>query len=239
VTDTSQSVTEALQRVRLSIQELAQKHGRDPDDITLLAVSKTKTIAQLQDAIDSGQRAFGENYPDEAFGKIFTLKDQDIQWHFIGGLQSRKATSIAQQFSWVHSVDRLKLINKLATGRPDTLPPLQVCLQVNIDNEPSKSGAHPGELPALADACAGHPQLCLRGLMAIPAPQTEYEQQRASFQKVHALLEELQQNHPQMDTLSMGMSGDLDAAIAEGATIVRVGTAIFGARTPKTKLADQ
>ncbi len=233
MTNTSQSVTDALQRVQSSIQELAHKHGRDPGAITLLAVSKTKTIAQVQEAIDAGQQAFGENYPDEAFDKISTLNNADLQWHFIGGLQSRKAAGIAQHFSWVHSVDRLKVINKLATARPDKLPPLQVCLQVNIDNESSKSGAQPEELLTLANACAEHPQLSLRGLMAIPAPQTEYAQQRASFHKVRTLLHELQQTHPQLDTLSMGMSGDLDAAIAEGATIVRVGTAIFGARAPK------
>lgn len=233
MTDTPQSVTEALQQVQHSVQELAHKHGRDPDAITLLAVSKTKTIAQVQEAIDAGQQAFGENYPDEAFEKISALQSAELDWHFIGGLQSRKAAGIAQHFSWVHSVDRLKVINKLANTRPNTLPPLQVCLQVNIDNEPNKSGAQPEELLVLANACAEHPQLRLRGLMAIPAPQTDYEQQRASFHKVRTLLHELQQTHPQMDTLSMGMSGDLDAAIAEGATIVRVGTAIFGARAPK------
>ncbi len=223
-------VTSALQMVRSDINNMAKKHGRDPASIKLLAVSKTKPIALIKAAIEAGQRFFGENYPSEGLEKIAALSDADCEWHFIGSIQSRKAASIAAHFDWVHSVDRLKVATKLAENRPPELPPLQICLQVNIDNEASKSGVSPHQLEALAAQCAEYPQLCIRGLMAIPAPETEFEKQREAFAKVRELQNSLAREYTTIDTLSIGMSQDLEAAIAEGATIVRVGTAIFGSR---------
>ncbi len=223
-------VTSALQMVRSDINNMAKKHGRDPASIKLLAVSKTKPIALIKAAIEAGQRFFGENYPSEGLEKIAALSDADCEWHFIGSIQSRKAASIAAHFDWVHSVDRLKVATKLAENRPPELPPLQICLQVNIDNEASKSGVSPSQLEALAAQCAEYPQLCIRGLMAIPAPETEFEKQREAFAKVRELQNSLAREYTTIDTLSIGMSQDLEAAIAEGATIVRVGTAIFGSR---------
>ena len=224
-------IASALKTVRDNISSMADKYGRDPASITLLAVSKTKPVAQLQAAIDAGQSAFGENYPDEALDKIACLGSAACHWHFIGSIQSRKAAGIAQHFDWVHSVDRLKVATKLAQHRTADRPPLQICLQVNIDNEPSKSGVTPEQIEELAAQCAELPQLTLRGLMAIPAPQTQFDKQRDAFARVRELQNRLMEQHPALDTLSMGMSADIEAAIAEGATIVRVGTAIFGART--------
>lgn len=226
-------IATSLQSVQDSINTMAQKHGRDPQSIQLLAVSKTKPVASITAAIDAGQHAFGENYPDEAIGKIVELAGANCEWHFIGAIQSRKAAGIAKHFAWVHSIDRLKVARKLAEHRPDTMPSLQCCLQINIDNESSKSGVTAEEAHELAAACAELPQLTLRGLMAIPAQVTGFDQQRAAFAKLRQLFDELRKHHPALDTLSMGMSGDLEAAIAEGATIVRVGTAIFGARAPR------
>ena len=228
---TTLDIPTSLQAVQTSISLLAQKYARDPASITLLAVSKTKPLAQISAAIDAGQRAFGENYPDEAFEKIDELGLNACEWHFIGSIQSRKCAGIAKRFNWVHSVDRLKVAKKLAENRPAALPPLQCCLQVNIDNESSKAGVSPESVFDLAAQVAEFPQLTLRGLMAIPAQETDFIRQRDAFARVRHLLEELKQTYPELDTLSMGMSGDLEAAIAEGATIVRVGTAIFGARS--------
>lgn len=230
MTNTTSNISVSLQTVRDSVVAMAEKHGRNPLDIKLLAVSKTKPIALIKEAVEAGQLAFGENYPDEAVKKIQDLADRPCEWHFIGAIQSRKSAAITQHFSWVHSIDRLKVAKKLAENRPPELPALQCCLQINIDGEDSKSGIPPSQLHELADACAQYPQLKLRGLMAIPAPRSDYSEQRKAFAKVRSLLEELKPTYPDMDTLSMGMSGDLEAAIAEGATIVRVGTAIFGAR---------
>lgn len=221
---------ESLKTVRSSIDSFARKHDREPASIQLLAVSKTKPITSIRAAIDAGQQAFGENYPDEAFEKIAELGNDECEWHFIGAIQSRKCTGIARHFSWVHSIDRLKVASKLAQSRPDDMPPLQCCLQVNIDNEASKSGLMPEQVFELAGQVSELPQLNLRGLMAIPAPQTEFDRQRDAFARVRLLHNELKKTYPKLDTLSMGMSGDLEAAIAEGATVVRVGTAIFGAR---------
>jgi len=184
-------------------------------------------------AIEAGQHAFGENYPDEAFEKIAQVPQSSCDWHFIGAIQSRKCAGLAKHFKWVHSIDRLKVARKLAENRPHELPPLQCCLQVNIDNESSKSGVAPEEVFELAAHFSEWSQLKLRGLMAIPAPQVGLEQQRDAFARVRHLFNELKDTHPELDTLSMGMSGDLEAAIAEGATVVRVGTAIFGARAPR------
>jgi len=212
---------------------MAEKYGRDPETISLLAVSKTKPVALISAALAAGQSAFGENYPDEGLEKISLLGQNSCQWHFIGSIQSRKAAGIAQHFDWVHSVDRLKVASKLAQNRPEHLPPLQICLQVNIDNEPSKSGVEPKDVLELAKQCSEFKQLKLRGIMAIPAPQTEFGQQRDAFRRVRELHAKLRAEFDTVDTLSMGMSADLEAAIAEGATIVRVGTAIFGARAAR------
>ncbi len=222
-----------LKNVRDAIAAMAEKHGREPRSVQLLAVSKTKPVPLINDAIQAGQLRFGENYPDEAIGKITELNKNDCEWHFIGAIQSRKAAGIARHFSWVHSVDRLKVARKLSENRPEALPDLQCCLQINIDNESSKSGATPAQTAELAAQCAELPRLKLRGLMAIPANVADFDQQRDAFARLRQLQDELKQDHPELDTLSMGMSGDLEAAIAEGATIVRVGTAIFGARAPR------
>ena len=195
-------VTSALQMVRSDINNMAKKHGRDPASIKLLAVSKTKPIALIKAAIEAGQRFFGENYPSEGLEKIAALSDVDCEWHFIGSIQSRKAASIAAHFDWVHSVDRLKVATKLAENRPPELPPLQICLQVNIDNEESKSGVSPHQLEALAAQCAEYPQLRIRGLMAIPAPETEFEKQREAFAKVRELQVSLARQYTTIDTVS-------------------------------------
>jgi len=219
--------------VRDSIKAMAVKHSRDPDSIKLLAVSKTKPATQIMAAIDAGQVAFGENYPDEAIEKIGQLAATDCEWHFIGAIQSRKAPAIARHFSWVHSIDRLKVARKLSEHRPPDMQDLQCCLQINIDNESSKSGVLPEQVFELAAQCSELPRLQLRGLMALPAQQNDFEHQRMAFARLRELQTTLKKTYPEFDTLSMGMSGDLEAAIAEGATVVRVGTAIFGARAPR------
>ncbi|MEE9332850.1 MAG: YggS family pyridoxal phosphate-dependent enzyme [Granulosicoccaceae bacterium] len=228
------NVAEAVERITKEIRTLERQHRRKPESVALLAVSKTKPIEAIRAAYAAGQRHFGENYLDEAVEKIQTLSreypEEIYHWHFIGGIQSRKTQAIAEAFDWVHSVDRVKIINRLAAQRPIDLPPLNICLQVNLDNEAGKSGAAESELSSLADACELHEQLQLRGLMAIPAPRSGIEEQRKPFAKLATLFESLRQTHTKMDTLSIGMSADLPAAIAEGATIVRVGTAIFGQR---------
>lgn len=229
-TDIQASLAAVLDQVQAS----AKKAGRDPQSVQLLAVSKKKPLADIESAWEAGQRAFGENYVDEALEKIQSWHsahpDRDAQWHFIGSIQSRKAAAIAVHFDWVHSVDRLKVAQKLSLHRPIDRPPLSVCLQVNLDGEASKSGVSAAEVLELADQVAELPQLQLRGLMSIPAPREGFEAQREVFRELAELLATLKAKHPQLDTLSMGMSADLDAAIAEGATLVRVGTAIFGAR---------
>jgi len=230
VSSPTNNIDTALKMVQSDISAMAEKHGRDPASITLLAVSKTKPITMIETAIQAGQLAFGENYPDEGLEKIAALKQTSVEWHFIGSIQSRKAAGIAAHFDWVHSVDRLKVAKKLAENRPQNLPPLQICLQVNIDNEASKSGVSPQEIETLAAQCAQFPQLTLRGLMAIPAPTSEFTDQRKAFAKLRELQTTLACQFNSVDTLSMGMSQDLEAAIAEGATIVRIGTAIFGSR---------
>lgn len=227
------NITNTLKTVRSDIASMATKYGRDPASITLLAVSKTKPAELIVQAAEAGQVAFGENYPDEGLEKIATLHELSCQWHFIGSIQSRKAAGIAQHFDWVHSVDRLKVALKLSQNRPKNKPALQICLQVNIDNEASKSGVPAEQVLELAAQCNELPQLCVRGLMCIPAPQSQIGLQRDAFRSVRELNEELQKSYASVDTLSMGMSADLEAAIAEGATIVRVGTAIFGARAAR------
>lgn len=219
-----------LQQIRDDIRETARQYQRDPDEIRLLAVSKTKPVGDLLDAIHAGQKDFGENYLDEALDKIAALQGQGCHWHFIGSIQSRKARDIATHFDWVHTVDRLKVARKLSEHRPPQLPPLQCCLQVNIDNEDSKSGVSAAALPDLLAGVEALPRLQVRGLMVIPAPSDNPAIQRDSFRRTRELMASLQTPVRQLDTLSMGMSGDMAAAIAEGSTIVRIGTAIFGAR---------
>jgi len=200
---------------------------RDPAAIGLLAVSKTKPASALREAYAAGLRDFGENYLQEALGKQLELADLPLCWHFIGPIQSNKTRAIAENFAWVHSVDRLKIAQRLSEQRPADLPPLNICIQVNVSGEASKSGCTPADLPALAAAISALPHLKLRGLMAIPEPTEDSAEQNAAFATVRSLQDSL--NLP-LDTLSMGMSHDLEAAIAQGATWVRIGTALFGAR---------
>ncbi|MES1943401.1 alanine racemase domain-containing protein [Salinisphaera sp. PC39] len=219
-----------LERVRTRIIEAAHAAGRPPDGIRLVAVSKTRPADDIAAAAEAGQRDFGENYLQEALPKIEALRGRDLTWHFIGPIQSNKTRDIAAAFDWVHSVDRFKIARRLSDQRPDDLPPLEVCLQVNIDDQASKSGVAPADALELARAVAGFPRLRLRGLMAIPAPSEDPAAQRAPFAALRRLRDELNAAGLSLDTLSMGMTGDLEAAVAEGATIVRVGTAVFGER---------
>ncbi|NYE26553.1 YggS family pyridoxal phosphate-dependent enzyme [Pigmentiphaga litoralis] len=225
-------IADHLQAVRQRIDRAAQACGREPAAITLMAVSKTFDADAVQAAIDAGHTVFGESYVQEAIAKIALLRvaPGQLAWHFIGPLQSNKARQVAEHMDWVHSIDRLKIAQRLSDLRPDSLGPLQVCLQVNIDNEPTKSGVAPADVLTLAQAVHGLPRLQLRGLMAIPAPSDDPAVQRAAFARLAALQQQLQDAGLPVDTLSMGMSDDLEAAVAEGATIVRVGTAIFGTR---------
>lgn len=221
-----------LQAVRQRIADAANGCGRDPESIALLAVSKTWPAACVRAAAAAGQRAFGENYVQEACDKVQSLADLALEWHFIGPLQGNKTRLVAEHFTWVHSVDRLKIGERLSAQRPAHLPPLQVCLQVNVSAEASKSGCSLAEAPALAQALATLPHLRLRGLMAIPAPSADPAEQRAAFDRLAALQQQLIAGGLPLDTLSMGMSHDLEQAIAAGSTLVRVGTAIFGERPP-------
>ena len=216
-----------------SIAEAAQNCGRDPGEITLLAVSKTKPLSMIKEAMEAGQYSFGENYPQEATEKALELNDPKVDWHFIGPLQSNKSRMIAENFCWVHSVDRYKIAKRLNDQRPEGLPPIQICIQVNVDNEQSKSGVAPAEMLALAREIAELPRLQLRGLMAIPQHSDDEARQRQSFAAMQQLFESLRREFSEVDTLSMGMSGDLAIAIEYGATMVRIGTAIFGARDKK------
>jgi pyridoxal phosphate enzyme (YggS family) len=226
------SIAAKLQQVRQRIDAACVIAQRPVQSVTLLAVSKTFDGQAVRAAHAAGQRAFGENYVQEALAKIRTLGDVQpaIDWHLIGPLQSNKTREVAAAFDWVHSVDRLKLAERLSVQRPPELAPLQVCLQVNISGEASKSGVAPAELPALAHAVATLPRLRLRGLMAIPEPAVDPAAQRLPYRALRGLLDALRTEGLALDTLSMGMSDDLEAAIAEGATIVRVGSAIFGRR---------
>ncbi|WP_286785917.1 MULTISPECIES: YggS family pyridoxal phosphate-dependent enzyme [Pseudomonas] len=221
------TIAENIAKVGARIRRAAEAVQRDSQGISLLAVSKTKPAAALREAYAAGQRDFGENYLQEALDKQRELADLPLTWHFIGPIQSNKTKPIAEHFAWVHSVDRLKIAERLSAQRPAGLPPLNICLQVNVSGEDSKSGCAAAELPALAAAVAALPNLRLRGLMAIPEPSDDLTVQRAAFARLRTLGEELELP---LDTLSMGMSHDLEAAIAEGATWVRIGTALFGAR---------
>lgn len=221
-----------LQAVRQAVAAAAQQAGRAPGEVALLAVSKTVPASVVRAAFEAGQRAFGENYVQEGIGKIAELADlrDRISWHFIGPLQSNKTRAVAGHFDWVHAIDRLKIAERLSAQRPAGMAPLQVCIQVNISGEDTKSGVAPDDVLALARAVAALPGLQLRGLMAIPEPADDPAAQRRPFAAMRELLATLRAAGLPVDTLSMGMSGDMAPAIAEGATMVRIGTAIFGAR---------
>jgi len=224
------AIASNLQAVNSAIAQAAYMAQRRAEEVALLAVSKTFSVAAVREAYQAGQRAFGESYVQEALDKIEVLCDLPLEWHFIGPIQSNKTRAIAENFAWVHGVDRLKIAERLSAQHPQNLPPLNVCLQVNVSGEDSKGGVAPDEVAGLAQAVARLPHLRLRGLMAIPAPVDGLEAQRKPFAKLRELLAQLNAQGLALDTLSMGMSHDLEAAVLEGATIVRVGSAIFGER---------
>jgi len=224
-----------IDHVSKRIERSAQQCGRDPGEILLLAVSKTRDVDEIRSAMQAGLTEFAENYLQEALDKIAQLHGENLHWHFIGPLQSNKTRSVAEHFDWVHSVDRLKIARRLNDQRPEYLHRLHICLQVNIDNEPSKSGLSVDEVLPVALEVAKLPRLQLRGLMAIPQAGKGFDQQQQAFKQLAQLREQinrslLSENLPQMDSLSMGMSDDLEAAVLQGSTIVRVGTDIFGQR---------
>jgi pyridoxal phosphate enzyme (YggS family) len=225
-----QNLTVHVNHVRSRILSAALAAGRDPNGVTLVAVTKSKTAESMRLAATAGVTNFGENYLQEALPKLNQLADLALTWHFIGAIQSNKTRDIAERFDWVHSVDRIHVARRLADQRPFHAPPLNVCLQVELVPEPNKSGVNPAELTSLAHAVAQLPGLRLRGLMCVPPPQPNVEAEREVFARLRGLLEELNAGGLKLDTLSMGMSGDFEAAIAEGATQLRIGTAIFGNR---------
>ena len=223
-------VTENLAIIRDLLAESAAEAGRRPEDVHLLAVSKKQPLEKIIAAADAGQRDFGENIVQEGIEKVTKLAERRLCWHFIGHLQSNKTRSVAEHFDWVHSVDRLKTAKRLSEQRPESLADLNVCIQVNIDDEASKAGVPPAKAGELARAVAALPGLKLRGLMCLPAIRDTFEEQRAPFARTRELAESLVRDGIAIDTLSMGMSDDFRAAIMEGATIVRIGTAVFGPR---------
>ena len=225
------TIGERLRAVRARIEAAAHAAGRDPAQVSLLAVSKTWPADAVRAAAAAGQRAFGENYVQEGVDKIEALRELALEWHFIGPLQSNKTRPVANAFDWVHGIDRLKIAERLSAQRDVHRAPLNVCIQVNVSGEDSKSGVAPEEVAALAQAVDALPRLCLRGLMCIPEPTSDLSLLRARFARLRRLRDELCAAGLVLDTLSMGMSHDIEPAIAEGATIVRVGTAIFGERT--------
>jgi pyridoxal phosphate enzyme (YggS family) len=226
------SIELKLQQLRQRIADACTAAQRPVQSVTLLAVSKAFPADAVREAHAAGCRAFGENYVQEALAKIEALADlrERLEWHLIGPLQSNKTREVAAAFDWVHTVDRLKIAERLAAQRPEHLPPLNVCVQVNVSGEASKSGVAPADLPALARAVAKLPRLRLRGLMSIPQAAQGFDAQRAPHRRLHALFDALRTDGLALDTLSMGMSSDMEAAIAEGATVVRIGTALFGQR---------
>lgn len=223
-----------IEQISAQIRTTEQKCGRLPNSVQLLAVSKTKPCEAILDAASAGQRAFGENYVQEGVDKVQFFHQHhpelDLEWHFIGPIQSNKTRHVAEHFDWVHTIDRAKTAQRLSDQRPAELPPLQVLIQVNTSGEQSKSGAQDDEIMALAELISSLPNLTLRGLMSIPANTPDYVSQLAAFRQLAQLHTQLKQRYPQIDTLSMGMSGDMEAAIEAGTTMVRIGTAIFGAR---------
>jgi PLP dependent protein len=232
-------ISHNLQAVHDNIATAAASVFRNPQTVNLLAVSKTWSPEAVLEAAQAGQRSFGENYEQEAIAKMAAIKaarpDLALEWHFIGPIQSNKTRAISEHFDWAHAVDRERIARRLSEQRPANLPPLNVCIQVNISNEDSKSGVAPNEVEALAHAIAALPKLRLRGLMTIPEPGNDFEKQREPFRKLRQLYDSLRAQGLALDTLSMGMTDDMGAAIAEGATIVRVGTAIFGQRKKNAK----
>lgn len=223
-------VTENCRRIRDLLAEAAVAAGREPESVELLAVSKRHPLEAILEAAEAGQRDFGENYVQEGLEKIESCPRKDLVWHFIGHLQSNKTRVTAENYDWVHTVDKLKIARRLSQQRPDGSGALNICLQVNIDKEPGKSGADVAEIPELAAAVAELPNLRLRGLMCLPAIREGFEEQRKPFARLRKLAEYVSANGIELDTLSMGMTDDYRAAIFEGATIVRIGTAIFGPR---------
>lgn len=228
------TISTNLQAVKRRIIDACSAAGRDPGTVELLAVSKTFPAQAVRAAHAAGQRAFGESYVQEALAKQAQLADLDLEWHFIGPLQSNKTKAVAAHFAWVHSVDRLKIAERLSAQRPADLPPLNVCVEINVSGEATKSGCTPEEAPALCHAVAKLPNLQLRGLMTIPAPTPDSALVKRQFARLRGLFEQIRRDGLELDTLSMGMSHDLEEAIHEGATIVRIGTAIFGERNTTT-----
>jgi len=228
---------ERLGAVRARIADAASGAGRSPAEIQLLAVSKTREADEVRAAFEAGQTSFGESYPQEALAKLDALADCAIEWHFIGRVQSNKTRILAERFDWVHSVDQVRQAQRLSDQRPPEKAPLNLCLQVKIDDEESKGGLTPAELPEAICIIAALPNIRLRGLMTLPAPAEGLEAQRLPFRRLRALRDSLATPETPLDTLSMGMSDDLEAAILEGATIVRIGTSIFGARPRKAASA--
>ena len=230
MTSIKQNIAEVIHQITLA----TEKCGRAADSVQLLAVSKTKPVEAIEEAIAAGQYAFGENYVQEGVDKVNHFSTHSAKnllvWHFIGPIQSNKTRLVAEHFDWVHSIDRVKTAKRLSDQRPADMAPLQVLLQVNSNDEETKSGVSLAELPALAAEIAAMPNIELRGLMSIPQPATDFDSQFATFKALSDALEQLKTTYPQVDTLSMGMSDDMEAAIAAGSTIVRIGTAIFGAR---------
>ncbi len=228
------SIQQNIQQITAQIRLLEQKCGRASDSVQLLAVSKTKPIEAVASALEAGQRTFGENYVQEGVDKVnYFLEhysNSDIEWHFIGPIQSNKTRPIAEHFDWVHSIDRPKIAQRLSNQRPNNMPPLQVLIQVNTSGESSKSGTNNEQVFALAELINSLPNLTLRGLMSIPANVSQYSEQLAAFQQLATLKDQLTIKYPTVDTLSMGMSGDMEAAVEAGSSMVRIGTAIFGAR---------
>jgi PLP dependent protein len=229
----NQTLKSRLELVRRSIAQAMSDYARPENSVQLLAVSKTRTSDEIITAFNCGQTCFGESYLQEALTKIDRLRDKAIEWHFIGKIQSNKTRSIAEKFDWVHSVDKLKHAQRLNDQRPDSMAPLNICLQINIDCEASKGGIQPEEAADLIQQIRQLPKLQLKGLMALPTPTQNTDEQRAAFRKLRELRDQLATADLPLETLSMGMSGDMEAAIAEGSTIVRVGTAIFGPRNYK------
>ena len=225
-----QNSTLLVNHVRSRISQAAKAAGRDPAAVTLIAVTKAQTAESIRVAATAGVTDFGENYLQEASSKMDLLSDLDVRWHFIGGIQSNKTRAIAERFDWVQSIDRLSIARRLSEQRPYHAPPLNLCIQVELVPEPNKGGIAPGEIGPLAAAVAQLPRVRLRGLMCVPPPQPHVAAERAVFARLRTLLEELNASGHKLDTLSMGMSADFESAIAEGATLVRLGTALFGER---------
>jgi pyridoxal phosphate enzyme (YggS family) len=224
------NLNENLNNVRARVAGACEKAGRNPSEIVILAVSKKHSTERIRILCDAGQAAFGENYVQEALAKIKQLEPCAIEWHFIGPLQSNKTADVARHFQWVQSVDRVKILNRLSRQRPGDLPDLNICIQVNIDHEPQKAGALPADVPELAQAATALPGIRLRGLMCIPMAASANHDPTGSYQRMLKLFQQLNQQGLTLDTLSMGMSGDLEAAIMNGSTMVRIGTDLFGKR---------